>query len=117
MTKVQSWEVEVRVNGDSVLTIGGEGAAHIAGIENIDDYARTVETCAHHLLAFIGWPVGLGEPQSPTQQADDLEDAAKAVFDVICPGVPYTAEDAFWYRQAARAALAVTRPDRKSKNG
>ena len=61
-----------------------------------------------------GDPLGTCEECSPPAQAvkdaDDLEDAAKAVFDVLCPGVPYTADDAFWYRKAARAALAMTRP-------
>lgn len=51
---VQSWEVEVRINGETILTIGGLGAAHIAGIENIDEYAETVREVAKHLESFIG---------------------------------------------------------------
>lgn len=55
---VQSWEVAVNVNGETVLTLGHN---HLAGIDNIDDYADAVRTCARHLLAFIGDQ----EPASP----------------------------------------------------
>ncbi|MEH2501195.1 hypothetical protein V1290_000006 [Bradyrhizobium sp. AZCC 1578] len=58
MTKVQSWEVSVSVNGESILTIGHN---HLAGASEID--AGVIENCAHHLLAFIGRPLGLAEPQ------------------------------------------------------
>lgn len=51
---VQSWEVEVRINGETVLTIGGLGAAHVSGIENIDEYAETVRQAAAHLESFVG---------------------------------------------------------------
>lgn len=51
---VESWEVEVRINGETVLTIGGLGAAHVAGIENIDEYAETVREAASHLESFVG---------------------------------------------------------------
>jgi hypothetical protein len=46
-----SWEVEIRIEGESVLTIGH---THLAGIEDIDRYADAVRTCAEHLLSFIG---------------------------------------------------------------
>lgn len=49
--KVQGWEVGLRINGTDILTIGSQ---HLAGIENIDDYADTVRTAAQHLLSFIG---------------------------------------------------------------
>lgn len=65
--KVQSWEIEIRINGKSVLTIGGLGAAHVAGIENIDEYADVVREAAQHLLSFIG-----------TAEADDRQGAAAA---------------------------------------
>lgn len=48
---VQSWAVTVAVNGEDILTIG---STHLSGIENIDDYADAVRTCAKHLLSFIG---------------------------------------------------------------
>lgn len=48
---VKSWEVEVRVNGTDILTIG---TTHSCGINNIDDYAETIREAANHLLAFIG---------------------------------------------------------------
>jgi hypothetical protein len=51
---VQSWEVEIRINGESVLTIGGLAAAHVAGIENIDEYADIVRQAAGHLESFVG---------------------------------------------------------------
>lgn len=55
MTKpVHSWEVEVRINGETILTIGGLGAAHVAGVENIDEYAETVRQAAAHLESFVG---------------------------------------------------------------
>lgn len=55
--EVKSWEVEIRINGESVLTIGGKAAAHVAGIENIVDYADTVRDAAQHLISFIGMPI------------------------------------------------------------
>ena len=45
------WEVEIRIGGERVLTIGH---SHLSGIPNIDDYGDTVRTCAEHLLSFIG---------------------------------------------------------------
>ncbi len=48
---VRTWEVEVRVNGTDILTIGSN---HMCGINNIDDYADTVRMVAEHLLSFIG---------------------------------------------------------------
>jgi hypothetical protein len=48
---IKHWEVEVRVNGESVLTIGHN---HLSGADNIDDYANEVRECAYHLLSFIG---------------------------------------------------------------
>lgn len=48
---IQTWEVELRVNGVDILTIG---SSHLAGIHNINDYADTVRMAAQHLLAFIG---------------------------------------------------------------
>ncbi len=50
---VRTWEVEIRVNGTDILTIGN---THLCGISNIDDYAETVREAARHLLAFIGSP-------------------------------------------------------------
>jgi hypothetical protein len=41
---------------------------------------------------------------------DNLEDAAEAIFKILSPGLPYTAEDAFWYRQAAHAVLERCSP-------
>ena len=69
MRKIQGWEVEIRVNGESVLTIGGGSAAHLAGDPEID--SDIVRTCAQHLLGFIG------EPQSSIMQAADR--AAKVI--------------------------------------
>jgi hypothetical protein len=47
----KTWEVEIRINGESVLTLG---SSHLSGIENISDYAADIENCAVHLLSFIG---------------------------------------------------------------
>lgn len=44
-----TWEVEVRVNGDSHLTIGHN---HLAGNPEVNE--DIVEKCALHLLSFIG---------------------------------------------------------------
>ena len=54
---VQHWGVDIRVNGELVLTIESNC---LSGIDNIADYADTVRECAHHLLAFIG--DGVAEP-------------------------------------------------------
>lgn len=56
---VQHWGVDIRVNGERVLTIESNC---LSGIDNISDYADTVRECAHHLLAFIG--DGVAEPQN-----------------------------------------------------
>lgn len=47
MTK--TWEVEVRVNGETILTIGSN---HLSGVEDPD--ADIIRTCAEHLLGFVG---------------------------------------------------------------
>lgn len=62
---VQGWEVEVRINGTTALTIGHN---HLSGMENIDEFADEVETCARHLLSFIG---RCGDVAQPPQ--DDLK--------------------------------------------
>lgn len=48
---IQTWSVTVMATGEDVLTIGHN---HLAGVENIDEYADVVRQCADHLLAFIG---------------------------------------------------------------
>ena len=48
---VHGWAVTVEVNGETILTIGHN---HLSGIENIEDYADTVRSCAQHLLSFMG---------------------------------------------------------------
>lgn len=45
------WEVEIRVCGERILTIGHE---HLSGLADIDKYADVVRTCAEHLMSFIG---------------------------------------------------------------
>lgn len=50
---VEHWGVDVRVNGQGVLTIESNS---MSGIENIQDHADAVRTCAMHLLSFIGEP-------------------------------------------------------------
>jgi len=47
----KSWEVEVRLQGTRILTLGHD---HLAGVYDIDKYADAVRTCGEHLLAFIG---------------------------------------------------------------
>jgi len=47
----ESWEVEIRMSGETILTIGSWG---LSGIENISDHADLVRHCADHLNAFIG---------------------------------------------------------------
>ncbi|RUU15501.1 hypothetical protein EOD10_11805 [Mesorhizobium sp. M7A.T.Ca.TU.009.01.3.2] len=56
---VKTWEVEVRVNGTDILTIGSN---HMCGINNIADYADTVRMVAEHLRAFIGTDAALATP-------------------------------------------------------
>lgn len=62
----QRWEVEIRVNGDSILTIASWG---LAGVENIEDHADRVRACAEHLMSFIG----TGEPTPCFGCGDDPE--------------------------------------------
>jgi len=51
MSIPESWEIEIRTSGNTILTIGSWG---LSGIENITDYADLVRHCANHLYAFIG---------------------------------------------------------------
>jgi len=51
MKDVEHWGVDIRINGERVLTIESNC---LSGIDNIDDYRETVIECARHLLAFIG---------------------------------------------------------------
>lgn len=52
-----SWEVELRVNGEPVLTIGqGEIGGWLSGVPNIEDHADLVREAADHLRSFIGPP-------------------------------------------------------------
>ena len=46
------WEVDVRVCGERVLTIGSHG--HLSGYENIHLYSDAVRAAAEHLQSFIG---------------------------------------------------------------
>ena len=54
------WEVDVRVDGNLILTIG----QNLSGIENIDDFADEVRAAGEHLLSFIGPAEGGGETPS-----------------------------------------------------
>jgi len=45
------WGVNVEINGERVLSIESNS---LSGIENIEEFADTIRTCALHLLAFIG---------------------------------------------------------------
>ena len=47
----QNWQVEVRINGESVLIIS-EGS--VSGVDNIIDYDAEIRECANNLLGFIG---------------------------------------------------------------
>lgn len=51
------WEVEVRVSGERILTIGH---SHVSGVSEpeLERYAEVVRNCAEHLRSFIG----SGEP-------------------------------------------------------
>lgn len=51
MEEVQHWGVDVRIDGERVLTIESNS---LSGIDNIDKYKETVKECAYHLLSFIG---------------------------------------------------------------
>lgn len=53
VTDMEHWGVDVRVNGQGVLTIESNS---MSGVENIQDHADAVRTCAMHLLSFIGEP-------------------------------------------------------------
>lgn len=75
---VQGWEVEVRINGTTALTIGHN---HLSGMVNIDEFSDVVENCAHHLLAFIGRPLGLaGVAQPSLPRKLTAENGAKAAL-------------------------------------
>lgn len=63
-SRPQHWGVDVRVDGENVLTIESNC---LSGVENIHDYADAIRTCAHHLLAFIGDPA---PAKNPDQQSD-----------------------------------------------
>lgn len=47
-----SWEVEVRIDGEQVLTIGSSG--YLSGDPDIQKHADIVRECANHLSSFIG---------------------------------------------------------------
>ena len=64
-----TWEVAITVEGEHVLTIGSN---HLAGVENIDDYADTILTCAQHLVSFIG-----GETESEKFFREEEERTAR----------------------------------------
>lgn len=51
MTEPAYWEVEVRVNGERILTIGRD---ELSGVSDIERHAGIVRTCAEHLASFIG---------------------------------------------------------------
>jgi hypothetical protein len=46
------WEVDVRVCGERVLTIGSHG--YLSGVEDIDRYGDAVRAASEHLRSFIG---------------------------------------------------------------
>jgi hypothetical protein len=50
----EHWAVDVRVNGEKILTIESN---HLSSSSDIMDYSDAVRTCAYHLLSFIGEPV------------------------------------------------------------
>lgn len=76
---VQHWAVEVRVNGEAILTI--ESNNNLCGVANIDDYADVVRTCARHLSSFIGpdrqSPHGAPRDRAMTAQNQPSEAALK----------------------------------------
>ena len=45
------WSVTVAVNGEDILTIEKN---MLSGIEEINQHYKSIETCAEHLLSFIG---------------------------------------------------------------
>jgi len=47
----KAWEVEVRLDGQSIITIG---RSHLCGLSDIEPYGDVIRECAGHLLAFIG---------------------------------------------------------------
>lgn len=47
----QHWAVEIRVNGEQILCIESNC---LSGVDNISDYTDIIESCAKHLLGFIG---------------------------------------------------------------
>jgi hypothetical protein len=65
MSNPKNWEVEIRADGETILTIG---SSHLSGTEDIDAYADIVRTCAQHLLSFIGAvkdPANVSESDTP----------------------------------------------------
>jgi len=51
--ELELWEVEVRIAGETVLTIGPD---HYAGRELSEEECRAVTTCGEHLISFAGPP-------------------------------------------------------------
>lgn len=105
---VQSWEVEVRVNGRDVLTLG---SSHLSGIPNIDDYADVIEKCAANLLSFIGRPGGAAQASRYTGQLPPVNEIRKLIDDFISPDLD--TEKAFashrraWMVQCLQAVLVT----------
>lgn len=53
MKRDQHIAVEVRVDGEGILTLE---TSCLAGVPDIDQYDEELRWCAHHLLSFIGDP-------------------------------------------------------------
>lgn len=53
----RNWQVTVEVDAERVLCISNQ---HYSGKSDLEPYEATIESCAKHLLAFIGSSVAHG---------------------------------------------------------
>jgi hypothetical protein len=67
----KNWSVTVEVDSEHVLCIHDQG---YAGLPHLEPFEETIESCARHLLGFIGRPVAAPLPAAPapTEQAGEL---------------------------------------------
>lgn len=72
----ESWEVEVSVDGENILSIG---SGCLAGVDNIDDYKKDVIRAGESLLSFIGHP----RPSQWISVEDRLPDDLEGDYSVI----------------------------------
>lgn len=69
---VKHWGVDIRVNGERVLTIE---SICLSGVDDIAKYREVIQGCAHHLLGFIGD----GKPDDTLELGTDSQQLKAAI--------------------------------------